>query len=576
MKLPVFFDPPPQAMPTPEVGVDDTTTPRRFTVRTMLAAKKWTIPAALLVAIHQVCETLVPVVMGQAIDRAVATRDFDALWRWLLVLAAVFAVLTVSARFGGRIGQAGMLAVQHRMRTRVTDRILDVRGVGGQQRTPGDMLNIATSDVEQLARGIAVMVYPIGHVAAVVFGAIMLLSVSWPLGLAILIGAPVILWLLDKGSGPLRRRSFEEQRVAGAAAGTATDLVTGIRVVKGIGADAEASRRYLGASRRALDGVLRSARAEGAYVGTMEFASGLLIVGVAVAAGAMAVTGSLTVGQLITVVGVTQVIMGPLAALGSNMGAVWAAAVASAERVLSVLQAPPAVDTGDRGAPGDSAVEFDSLTAGHACDLDLSIAAGTFVVVHTDAETTADLVAVLSRSRHPEHGRVLIGGVDLFDLGSDAARRSMRVAPHASHLFEGTVADNIAAGIPVGASDTDAKVTRAVFAAACDDVARVLPAGLDTPVGEAGRLLSGGQRQRVSLARALAAPADVLVLVDPTTAVDSVTEATIAERLPELRRGQTTVVFTRSPAFTAAADDVVVLTDRDVPGRSFASSGESR
>ncbi len=351
MKLPVFFDPPPQAMPTPEVGVDDTTTPRRFTVRTMLAAKKWTIPAALLVAIHQVCETLVPVVMGQAIDRAVATRDFDALWRWLLVLAAVFAVLTVSARFGGRIGQAGMLAVQHRMRTRVTDRILDVRGVGGQQRTPGDMLNIATSDVEQLARGIAVMVYPIGHVAAVVFGAIMLLSVSWPLGLAILIGAPVILWLLDKGSGPLRRRSFEEQRVAGAAAGTATDLVTGIRVVKGIGADAEASRRYLGASRRALDGVLRSARAEGAYVGTMEFASGLLIVGVAVAAGAMAVTGSLTVGQLITVVGVTQVIMGPLAALGSNMGAVWAAAVASAERVLSVLQAPPAVDTGDRGPP---------------------------------------------------------------------------------------------------------------------------------------------------------------------------------------------------------------------------------
>lgn len=193
MKLPVFFDPPPRAMPTPEVVVDDATTPRRFTVRTMLAAKKWTIPAALLVAVHQVCETLVPVVMGQAIDRAVATRDFDALWRWLLVLAAVFAVLTVSARFGGRIGQAGMLAVQHRMRTRVTDRILDVRGVGGPQRTPGDMLNIATSDVEQLARGIAVMVYPIGHVAAVVFGAIMLLSVSWPLGLAILIGAPVIL-----------------------------------------------------------------------------------------------------------------------------------------------------------------------------------------------------------------------------------------------------------------------------------------------------------------------------------------------------------------------------------------------
>ncbi|WP_226436468.1 ABC transporter transmembrane domain-containing protein [Rhodococcus yananensis] len=558
MKLPVFFDPPPQAMPTPEIVVDDDTTPRRFAVRTMVAARRWTIPAALLVTVHQVCETLVPVVMGQAIDRAVATRDIGALWTWVLVLAALFLVLTIAARFGGRIGQAGMLAVQHRLRTRVTDRILDVRGLGGEQRAPGVALNIATSDVEQLARGIAVTVYPIGNMVAVLFGAIVLLGTSWVLGVAILVGAPLILWLLDKGSGPLRRRSFEEQRVAGAAAGTATDLVTGIRVVKGIGADAEASRRYRSASRRALDAVLGSAKAEGAYTATMEFVSGLLIVGVAVAAGAMAVTGHLTVGQLITVVGVTQVIMAPLAALGSNAGAVWAAAVASSERVLGILQAPPAAPTGDADTTGGDLV-VESLTVGDVRDLDLTVRRGTFSVVHADTETVADLVDVLSRSRTPDAGRILIGDVDLFDLDHAAARRNLRVAPHASHLFEGSVLDNIAAGIPDGAPDADARVTRAVFAAACDDVARVLPAGLDTPVGEAGRMLSGGQRQRVSLARALAAGSEALVLVDPTTAVDSVTEAVIADRLPELRRGRTTIVFTRSPALTAAADDVIVV-----------------
>lgn len=571
MKLPVLFDPPAQAMPTPEILVDDATTPRRFALRTMLAARKWTIPGAALVVVHQVCETLVPVVMGQAIDKAVATRDAGSLWAWLLALAALFAVLTVSARFGGRIGQAGMLAVQHKLRTRVTDRILDVRGLGGRQRAPGETLNIATSDVEQLARGIAIMVYPVGHFAAVVFGAVILLGTSWILGAAILVSAPLMLWLLDKGSGPLRRRSFEAQKVAGAAAGTATDLVSGIRVVKGIGADGEASRRYVAASSRALRGVLRSARAEGAYVATMELVSGLLIAAVAVAAAAMAVTGSLTVGELITVVGVTQVIMGPLAALGSNMGAVWAAALASSERVLGILQAPPAVDTGDRDHPGGGTLELDGLRAGAVDDLDLRVDDGTFVVVHTDSETTADLVDVLSRTRQPDSGRVLVGGVDLFDLGHDAARRALRVVPHASHLFEGSVLDNIAAGIPPDAPDGDTRVTRAVFAAACDDVARVLPAGLDTPVGEAGRLLSGGQRQRVALARALAAPSDVLVLVDPTTAVDSVTEATIAERLPEVRRGHTTIVFTRSPALTAAADRVVTVADR-----SYVPTGESR
>ncbi|MEE2032591.1 ABC transporter ATP-binding protein [Rhodococcus chondri] len=571
MKLPVLFDPPPISPATPEIRVDEATTPRRFTVRTILAARKWTIPAAGLVSVHQMCEALVPVVMGLAIDRAIATRDAGALWMWLLALAALFAVLTVSARFGGRIGQFGMLAVQHRLRSRVTDRILDVRGIGGPPRPPGVVLNIATSDVEQLARGIAVAVYPVGHLVAIVFGAGILLSTSWMLGLAILLGTPLILWLLDKASGPLRRRSFKEQQLAGDAAGTATDLVSGIRVVKGIGAEGEASRRYLAASRRALDGVLRSARSEGGYIATMELVSGLLIAGVAVAAGAMAVTGSMTVGELITVVGVTQVIMGPLAALGTNMGAVWAAAVASAERVLGILQAPAAVPTGTRDigpGPDGATVGLDGLAVGSIRDLTLTIRAGALTVVHTDAETVDALVGVLSRTREPEAGRVLVGGVDLFDLGHDAARRALRVAPHASHLFEGTVAENIAAGLPDEIPDADVRVTRAIFAAACDDVVRVLPAGLDTPVGEAGRLLSGGQRQRVALARALAAPVDVLVLVDPTTAVDSVTEAAIAERLPEVRRGSTTVIFTRSPAFTAIADDVLVV------DRSFVQAGE--
>jgi len=276
----------------------------------------------------------------------------------------------------------------------------------------------------------------------------------------------------------------------------------------------------------------------------------------------MSVTGSLTPGQLITVVGVTQVIRGPLAALGTSMGAAWASAVASAERVLGILQAPAAVVVGDRDTDGRATVEFDCLTAGHVRALTATVPEGAFVVVRADADATADLVAVLSRVHLPEQGRVLVGGVDLAELGAGAARRSLRVVPHASHLFEGTILENIAAGIPPDAADADARVTRAVFAAACDDVARVLPAGLDTPVGEAGRLLSGGQRQRVALARALASPVDVLVLVDPTTAVDSVTEATIAERLPEARRGHTTIVFTRSPAFTAVADEILSLPAR--------------
>jgi ABC-type multidrug transport system fused ATPase/permease subunit len=131
--------------------------------------------------------------------------------------------------------------------------------------------------------------------------------------------------------------------------------------------------------------------------------------------------------------------------------------------------------------------------------------------------------------------------------------------PHASDLFEGSVLENIGAGVPDDVPDRDSRITRAIFAAACDDVADVLPAGLDTPVGEAGQMLSGGQRQRVALARALAAESDVLVLNDPTTAVDSVTEATVAERLQMAREHRCTIVFTSSPALLEIADHLVMF-----------------
>ncbi|MCK8674887.1 ABC transporter ATP-binding protein/permease [Rhodococcus sp. HM1] len=545
---------------TPPIRVDDATTARRLAVRTIFAARRMTVPAAVLMIGHQIGEALVPVVMGMAIDRAIATHDGTQLLLWLVVLGAVFAMLSFSFRFGSRLGLLGMQAVQHQLRTRVTDRILDPRGMAGPARLPGVSLSIATSDVQRLAMACAIGVYPIGQIAAVVFTGIVLLTISGPLGVAVLVGAPTILWILDKAGGPLRARSEHQQEMAGEAAGTATDLVTGFRVVKGIGAEEVAARRYFEASQRALRGVLAASRSEGAYLAAMESVSGLFVVTIGVAAGLMAVSGGLTVGQLITVVGLTQFVMGPLSALGTNAGAVWAGALASARRVLTVLQAPPATSIGTAAATAGQ-LRFDGLAHGPVRDLDLELPATGLVAVVADAPTTASLVEVLSRSATPENGAVRIGETDLFDLDEDTAIATVRVAPHHAALFEGSVLDNIAAAVDPEAADRDTRITRAVFAAACDDVVEVLPDGLDTPVGEAGRLLSGGQRQRVALARAIAADSSVLVLVDPTTAVDSVTESNVAERLGQTRADGLTLVFTDAPAHLAAADEVIVLAE---------------
>ena len=133
----------------------------------------------------------------------------------------------------------------------------------------------------------------------------------------------------------------------------------------------------------------------------------------------------------------------------------------------------------------------------------------------------------------------------------------MRVSAHEAELFDGSLGDNVRAAAPQDAAAE--RVDAALAAADVADVAAALPGGLDGALGERGRSLSGGQRQRVALARALAADAAVLVLHDPTTAVDAVTEARIAARLRGLRAGRTTIVVTSSPALLAAADRVVLV-----------------
>ena len=555
----------PASTPPDQVPIRiDNANARRLVWRTMFSCPRLTIPAAILLILHQFCEALVPVVMGRAIDQAISTGDSGALLTWIVVLAVVFLALSTTFRFGSRLGYLAVNTVGHRLRSAVTDRILDPRGMAGPQRSAGTLLSIATSDVMRLAMTVSLGLYPVAELAAVVFCGAMLLSISWPLGLAILIAAPLLLWFMDVVGAPLRRRSEHEQQRAGEAAGSAADLMTGYRVIAGMAAQPEAAHRYRQSSRRALTAVVHARRAEGAFLVATGLFTSLLVVGVGVAAGLLAVHGSISVGQLIAVVGLTIFVIAPLSMIGANLGAVWASGLASAQRVLGVLTAPPAVTTGDRPAPqpDGTGVSIRGLTQGDIDGLDLDIAAPGMTVI---TGAGGDLAAVLSRAVRPDAGTVLVNGTDLFDIAYPDVLTLLRVAPHSADLFTGSVIDNVAGGSMVGDSageETAADLTRvdrSLLAAGADDLADILPDGLDTDVGESGRFLSGGQRQRVALARALAADTDYLVLVDPTTAVDSVTESMIAARIAELRRDRATIVLTDSPAFLAVADRVVAL-----------------
>lgn len=513
--------------------------------------------SALLMA-HQVAEALVPVMVGVVIDQAVAPGDGRALLWSLATLALLFVVLSFAFRIGFRFVARAEEHAAHKVRVALTRRVLHPAGGADRGRLPGELFSIATADAKRVGTVNVAAAMGAGIVAAIAAATVVLLGISLPLGLLVLLGLPPVLFAVQLAGRPLTRRAATEQARAATTAGLATDLVRGLRVLTGIGAQAAAIERYAAASRGSLTATLRAARGEAAYDAVTIVLTGAFLVLVALVAGRLAASGDITIGELVAAVGLTQFLIGPLGRV-SYVGGELARARASAARIAAVLDAPPALSGAGTVAPPSPARGELRLTAvahGPLRDVSADLAAGDFVSIVAEPATAVALLDCLARGADPASGTITLDGARFADLDPGQLHRAVLVAPHDADLFEGTLTENVAAAAARGEILADALV-----AAAADEVAASLPDGADTHLAERGSSLSGGQRQRVALARALAAEPTVLVLHDPTTAVDAATEARIAAGLRSIRRGRTTLVVTSSPALLAVSDRVIVIAD---------------
>ncbi|WP_337993976.1 ABC transporter ATP-binding protein [Actinomycetospora lutea] len=481
-----------------------------------------------------------------------------ALLGWLAVLGLDFLVLSFSYRWGARRAWLADVRADQRLRLLVAGQLLDPRGGAEAGRLPGELATVAVADAKRV--GVVNFAVPLGlaALAAMVVAAVALLRTSVPLGLLILLGTPPLLLVVHFLGVPLQRRSGPEQERAARASGVAADLVDGVRVLKGLGVVPAAVARYRRASRDALGATLGATRVQAGYQGAVLAANGLFLALVALVGGRLAADGRISVGGLVAAVGLAQFLVTPLQMLGWVNARV-AQARASAARIAALLATGPAIGDGDPGTPPVPArpgLAVHDLHHGTLRGIDLDVAAGETVgVVAADPADAAALVACVAREVDPDRGTVTVEGQPLAAHPPRVARTAVVVAAHGSALFSGTLRANVAAAARNGS------VVPAMAAAQADQVPEVLPGGVDTVLTEQGRSLSGGQRQRVALARALAADAPVLVLHDPTTAIDAVTEVRIAEGLAAVRAGRTTLLLATSPALLGVADRVVLLVD---------------
>jgi len=569
-RLPVRWQVPAEPQAVRPFAVGPETTPGRFALRVIGSVRGSTVPATLLAIVWQVGEAAVPVVIGVAIDRALTTGDAGQLGLWLGVLVALYAALTAAAGLSLRLTVSAVQLVGHRLRATLSTRVLHPAGAAA--RAPGgEVVSVMTNDVGRLSNGVLLAIMPVARILTIGFIAASLLVMHWLLGLVVLVGAPMSVWLMGLLSERLSRDTREYQALVATTVGRATDLVAGYRVLKGMGAEAEAGARYRQASRAALAGAQRNAGLLGRFLLGSGVVTGGFVLAVTGLAGWFAVSGQLSVGELIAAIGLAQALLPQVESIARLSVPNLAGSRASAARLLEVLRAADGPAPAGSPAPLSTVPTLEVAGAGwHA-----RVEPGELVGVRAADPTAARIAeALLNPASLTAEGdrdvEVRLDGFAAHELSPAEYRSRVTVAPHRATLFTGTIRDNLTTASAVPEPDRlDApdRLDTAVRAAACDDFAT----DLDAPVGENGARLSGGQRQRVALARALAAEAPVLVLHEPTTAVDPVTEQLIAERLRAVRTGRSTLLIASSPALLACCDRVVdLLAEVSVPDRAEA------
>jgi ATP-binding cassette, subfamily B, bacterial len=376
-----------------------------------------------------------------------------------------------------------------------------------------------------------------------------MIRVSWPLAVVAVAVIPV-LFIAGAVYRRRARAGWEEvKRAESAAMATLQETLGALRVVKSFGQEEREVQRHAERANRGLREQLR--------VVALESGFGLFVAAV-VAAGTAAVlylgvrqvqAGQLTLGSLLLVLGYLAQIYKPLETVSKKIASLQGS-LASAARAYAVFDETPDVAEPRRPrslvrARGD--FRFERVEFAYASgppvwsEVSLEIPAGARVGISgpTGAGKTT-LVSLLPRFLDPTGGRVLLDGADLREYGLADLRRQFGIVLQEPVLFSGTVADNIRYGRP-GASR--AEIEAAAAAANALEFIERLPHGFDTFVGERGMTLSGGERQRVSLARAFLKDAPVLILDEPTSAVDTASEAVIVDAMERLMAGRTTFMI---------------------------------
>ena len=520
----------------------------------------------------------IPSVTKIVVDRGIVRSEPGALLRWsLLILGLGLA----SAMFAG-YRRIKAFSVSYQTEREIRDRLF-----AHLQRLPfsfhdnhptGQLLANSNTDLKAVEGFITMVPITLGNLVTMIGATAVLGFLDWRLALVVLAALPLINVFARRFSHRLHPTVAGLQNELARLSGVVEETLSGVRVVKGFGAEARQEEQLRTRADNVYERAIASTVVRSTYWPILDLLPQLGLVAVLWVGGHRVLSGHLSLGELVAFTSYVLMLVWPLRSTGmviaqAQRAGVSATRIAEVLTTVSELAEPTHPKHLPPRRPGAliGRVQFERVSFAYRSpqpdapplaafvldQIDLTIAPGeTVAIVGATASGKTTLARLVPRFYDATSGRVLLDGVDVRSIALNELRRNVAMVFDESFLFSDTIRNNLAFARP---DATEADIIKAARSAGAHEFICALSNGYDTVLAERGQSLSGGQRQRIAIARAIVADPRVLILDDATSAVDPTKEHEIRAALAEVMRNRTSIVIAHRAATVAMADRVIVL-----------------
>ena len=503
--------------------------------------------------INLLCVAVMPGVLGRGIQ-AIADEQQSELRRWVLVALLVGVLQAAAGILRHRRAVGSWISAATRLQQLVARKAVDLGADLPRLVSTGEVSAINSNDVERVARVYDLIPRLSGAIISFFFVSILLISSSPTLGLMVVIGVPLLGLVIGPIIKPLQNRESAQREKLSLSSGLAADTVAGLRILRGIGGEETFLRRFRNASQEVRAAAVRTAKMRALLDGLQIILPGSLVVGVIWVGGNLVSQGELKVGELLSFYGYSAFLMIPLQILTESAQRLTSGTVA-ARRVMKLLSVENVQQWGNIDFPQDFSSIEDTKSG-------LVVRKGVFLGVVSDNSLNADEMVDRLGGYLDAHS-VRVDGLPLAEIERESIRANIYSQEKEPAILSGTIESLFKVS-----SSGRLRIAEAIESASASDILDSLEGdGYSAEVVERGRTLSGGQRQRLALARTLFVDAPIVILDEPTSAVDAHTEARIAQRLKSIRGDQTTIAVTNSPLILDHTDEVALVVDGKVVAR---------